>query len=61
MGVMVQIEVNPLLVILRKLVYGFRTLVMQSSNNVVSALVNSLHFNSSLIFQQWNDILFLLN
>ena len=60
-GVMVQLGVNPLQVILRKLVNGFRTRVLQSSNNVVYALVNSMHFNSSLILKRWNDILFLLN
>ena len=55
---MLDINIDSYGVILRKLVYGFRTRVFSSNNIVVAIIANSVFFRSSHIFKHWTKVLF---
>ena len=57
-GIMLQNNCNPLIVILRKLINGFRTRLITSDNSLVHAIVNSVFYLNSAVTRKWNRDLF---
>ena len=55
---MLQNNCNPLVVILRKLINGFRTRLINSDNSLVHAIVSSVFYLNSAVTRQWNQDLF---
>lgn len=58
---MLQNKCDPLDVILRKLVCGFRERLSNSCNSVIAAIINSIFYRSSALTQKWNNVLFRLS
>ena len=55
---MLQHNCDPFDVLVRKLVYGFRTRLFNSDNGIVKLILNCNGFNCSQIFKCWKKILF---
>ena len=58
---MLDYNIDPVVVILRKLSCGFYRRVLSSHNCLLQNIVNSKYFCSSIIVQRWNKDLFLLS
>ena len=55
---MVELNVDSVPVIIRKLVKGFRDRVLKSENCIINTIVSSVFFNSSNLNTRWYNVLF---
>ncbi len=59
-GQMLKWNVVPYDVIIGKLIYGFKMKLFLSDSFIVQSILRSLHFYSTVLYKQWNKVLFSL-